>query len=493
MKHKTWISICLAASLFVHLTLPAFAADPAVGALADLDVSIGAGAVTWSYPGTGGGMVTITGSAGFRTDIPFDEGGTPTFLPAETQGELADGTYRWEIVLDGVGRSSGAFTLRGGSLASPARIEGGMEKAEVILDDLIIDGHACFGVDCEDDEVFEFDTVRLKENNIRIAFDDTSTQSSFPSNDWELVANDVENGGANYFSIRDDTADTVPFTIAAGASSQSLYVDAIGVGLGTSTPARDLHVVDGSAPALRLEQDVSGGLAAQTWDVAGDGAGLRIEDSTAGTTPFQIEAGAREAAMVVTAEGEIGLGTSNPKESLHIKSDGTARVRFEHGNGEVWSAGAHSASFVITRPNSSGNELEIRNSGDVIFRFGGLELARIDKNGNLTTAGTVNGTSDVHRKRDFAVADTAAVLARVASLPITSWSYKADDPGVRHLGPMAQDFHAAFGLGIDERHIAASDLAGVALAAIQELNDENAALTARLADLEALVGGLLAD
>ncbi len=58
---------------------------------------------------------------------------------------------------------------------------------------------------------------------------------------------------------------------------------------------------------------------------------------------------------------------------------------------------------------------------------------------------------------------------------------------------MAQDFHAAFGLGIDERHVAASDLAGVALAAIQELSDENAALTSRLASLEALVGGLLAD
>ncbi len=204
--------------------------------------------------------------------------------------------------------------------------------------------------------------------------------------------------------------------------------------------------------------------------------------------------------MVVTAEGQIGLGTSNPDDPLHIKSDGKAHMRFEHGNGAIWRVGAHSSSFVITRPNSGGKEFEIRNSGDVVFRFGGLELARIDKNGNLTTAGTVNGTSDVNRKRDFAAADTAAVLARVASLPISSWSYKADDPGVRHFGPMAQDFHAAFGLGIDERHIAASDLAGVALASIQELSVENAAkdqrietLTARLAALEALVGGLLAD
>ncbi|MCP3981396.1 MAG: hypothetical protein GY716_19020, partial [bacterium] len=156
----------------------------------------------------------------------------------------------------------------------------------------------------------------------------------------------------------------------------------------------------------------------QLWDVVGDGDGLRIEDPTAGTTPFQIETGAPADAMVVTAEGQIGLGTSNPDDPLHIKSDGKAHMRFEHGNGAIWRVGAHSSSFVITRPNSGGKEFEIRNSGDVVFRFGGLELARIDKNGNLTTAGTVNGTSDVNRKRDFAAADTAAVLARVASLPI---------------------------------------------------------------------------
>ena len=81
------------------------------------------------------------------------------------------------------------------------------------------------------------------------------------------------------------------------------------------------------------------------------------------------------------------------------------------------------------------------------------------------------------------------VLEKVATLPISEWNFKQDN--VRHLGPMAQDFHAAFGLGADDAHIATVDADGVALAAIQGLNQkleqENAELKARLERLEQLV------
>jgi hypothetical protein len=63
------------------------------------------------------------------------------------------------------------------------------------------------------------------------------------------------------------------------------------------------------------------------------------------------------------------------------------------------------------------------------------------------------------------------VLAKVAALPITQWSFK-EFPGARHLGPMAQDCHAAFGVGLDDKHIATVDADGVALAAIQGLNEK---------------------
>ena len=81
----------------------------------------------------------------------------------------------------------------------------------------------------------------------------------------------------------------------------------------------------------------------------------------------------------------------------------------------------------------------------------------------------------------------------MVELPLTTWNYKADT-GTRHLGPMAQDFFAAFGIGPDDQHIATVDADGVALAAIQGLHQkleetraENAALKARLERLERLI------
>ena len=129
-------------------------------------------------------------------------------------------------------------------------------------------------------------------------------------------------------------------------------------------------------------------------------------------------------------------------------------------------------------------------------------------NGNLTTVGAVNGTSDRNAKENFSTVDARTVLDKVLALEITRWNFKTDQ-AVSHLGPMAQDFYAAFGLGTDDKHIATVDADGVALAAIQGLNEkvehgkqkaenriekleaENAQLKASLAELKALVSKLL--
>ena len=111
--------------------------------------------------------------------------------------------------------------------------------------------------------------MRLKENNLRIHFDDTSASASFPGNDWRIVVNDTGNGGANYFSVEDSTSGRRPFTIAAGAPVNTLYVEGDGdVGIKTSTPVVDLHIVEGNTPTMRLEQDGSDGFTPQTYDVA---------------------------------------------------------------------------------------------------------------------------------------------------------------------------------------------------------------------------------
>lgn len=78
--------------------------------------------------------------------------------------------------------------------------------------------------------------------------------------------------------------------------------------------------------------------------------------------------------------------------------------------------------------------------------------------------------------------NTREVLDGVLALPLATWNYKAQDGAVRHMGPMAQDFHRAFGLGVSDKRIDSVDPDGVAFAAIQGLA---AKLQAELADLRA--------
>ena len=93
--------------------------------------------------------------------------------------------------------------------------------------------------------------------------------------------------------------------------------------------------------------------------------------------------------------------------------------------------------------------------------------------------GTVSNCSDRNVKQDFEPIEPSNILKAVLSLPLSEWSYKID-PGIRHIGPMAQDFYSTFKIGPDDTHITPMDEGGLAFAAIQGLNvrmeSENAAL-----------------
>src|SRR5262249_18022683 len=106
---------------------------------------------------------------------------------------------------------------------------------QVIPDDLIVQGSTCIGLDCVNNENFGFDTLKLKENNLRIFFEDTSTASGFPTNDWRIIVNDSASGGANFFAVEDSTAVRQVFRVDAGARSNSIRVGSTGnVGFGTA-------------------------------------------------------------------------------------------------------------------------------------------------------------------------------------------------------------------------------------------------------------------
>jgi len=183
-----------------------------------------------------------------------------------------------------------------------------------IQDDLVVIGSVCVGLDCVDGENFNFDTIRLKENNVRIRFIDTSTSGSFPTRDWELTANESSNGGLNAFMLQNIDGSTIPVTVVDAVKSHALFINTSDrVGFGTNAPVTQLHVVTGNSPALRLDQDQSAGFSAQAWDVGGNETNFFVRDATNGNKlPLRIQSAAPNASIFVATDGDVGFETTTP-------------------------------------------------------------------------------------------------------------------------------------------------------------------------------------
>lgn len=283
---------------------------------------------------------------------------------------------------------------------------------QVILDDLIVDGSACIGFDCVNGESFGFDTLRLKENNLRIKFQDTSSSASFPSNDWQITVNDSSNGGANKFSIDDIDGARTPFTIEAGAPSHSLYVDDGGrLGLGTSTPIVDIHIKSGNTPTLRLEQDGTSGFTPQIWDVAGNEAGFFVRDATNGSTlPFRILPGAPSNAITIAADGDVGIGTTSPVGRFNVRNSANNKTLLsisDEGNLDINSnsSGTYFGSLATVNIESDINEhaligintIDAIYSTTIAFQSNGTDKWMLSSRNN----GTWPSRSDVDRLSFF--------------------------------------------------------------------------------------------
>jgi hypothetical protein len=186
--------------------------------------------------------------------------------------------------------------------------------------------------------------------------------------------------------------------------------------------------------------------------------------------------------------GSVGIATTAVGELLQIGTSSSqvdGMIRLGCGNGSqyrIWdigvpyggvNTGGTNYSFIIRDDIAGSARLMIDyNTGDVCIGtttpLGPLTV------GTAYCSGTTwqNG-SDRNSKKNFSPVNPREVLAKVAALPITQWQYKVEGSGIEHLGPMAQDFHMAFGLnGNDDKHISTVDEGGVALAAIQGLNQK---------------------
>jgi hypothetical protein len=432
-------------------------------------------------------ILTVVGPNGAVFHKEFARGSAPSFRLQDLGGRLTDGAYTYELRVvprisdevkkqlaaaraegddDAAGRiqnaaginpealvQSGSLRVINGSFVSsdldePASGPTAAGKTPVAssvkvikpldvvtADDEIIQGSLCVGLDCVNNESFGFDTIRLKENNTRIKFDDTSTSTGFPNHDWQLTANDSASGGANKFSIEDITAATVPFTVTGSAPTNSVFVDSTGrLGLRTATPVLDIHVATSNTPAMRLEQNNSGGFTAQTWDIAGNEANFFVRDVTGGSRlPFRIRPGAPTSSIDIAASGNVGVGTASPSQRLHIFQavDANSIVLSENSNNTtganaafqtksdtaILSFQSHATARTISRFGvtlggwnemlaSAGNGLAIGTLGATNLILGTNSAARMTINGS-TGAITVPGDFTVSGVKNFAMVDPA--------------------------------------------------------------------------------------
>ena len=274
-------------------------------------------------------------------------------------------------------------------------------------------------------------------------------------------------------------------------------------------------------------QNVAGGVsslaAGAHAQAANDGTFVWADNSTSGSF-----ASTGNNQFLIRASGNVGINTTTPGSELTLvqANAGGRGAEFSLVNNAASTTGNEVAINFATDPstyNGDNPNAQIKSrcvngangANDLVFStYNGSifqETMHLTNSGSLYVRGTVyaNGvalTSDRNAKEHFTAVNGREVLAKVAALPVTEWNYKTDSQDVQHIGPMAQDFQAAFGVnGADDKHISVVDEGGVALAAIQGLNQklevrsqeledrskqlsaENAELKSRLEKLEQLV------
>lgn len=260
----------------------------------------------------------------------------------------------------------------------------------------------------------------------RILLDDTST-------DFEIGINASNDVAFSFVSNSGGPTGQV-LTIENDLSAPSLYP---GVGIWSTNPAVPLQVGSPNGQEARIDVRNS------VQPPAGDRVMFQLANvGGANRVRFAIDAGAGDTAWTFDNDPFINSGSGVRRGQFRISKIGTGVAEFTvdgFGNG----------------------------------RFSGISYALTHVN-----------TSSRDVKAGFTPVDPKSVLESVATLPISTWHYRAESPDALHLGPVAEDFQQHFGLG-DGKHIATVDQGGVALAAIQGLYQVVHDKQTEIADLKA--------
>ena len=274
-------------------------------------------------------------------------------------------------------------------------------------------------------------------------------------------------------------------TVAGGSINQATSVaSAVGGGVSNIASGAYATIAGGTEnEASSLNGTIAGGagnqVSADGGAIAGGIANLVLDNYSVVAGGWANQAGnggedLQDAAYAAVSGGKANIasgayasvpgGASNRAEGNYSFAAG--RRAIAQKDGSLLFADSNDADFVST----TANEFAVRATGGVRL------VTAIDAAGEPVAgvwlpagSGAWATLSDRQAKMNFAPTDQQVILDRLATLPIETWSYKTQPGDVRHLGPAAQDFYAAFGLGEGDRTISTVDADGVALASIQAL------------------------
>jgi len=220
---------------------------------------------------------------------------------------------------------------------------------------------------------------------------------------------------------------------------------------------------------------------------------LGVESEASGIVSFATGASATASGFGSIAQGYTTTASGQGAVALGYRV--SADADYSTAMGHRVSSGGFSGAFIwgdqsTTTPaaNTAANQFMVRAAGGIQLRTN----STLSTGCNLPAgSGVFSCTSDRHQKEDFHPVDGERLLEKVARLPVETWRYKEEAAGVRHLGPVAQDFRAAFGLGTDDTSIGMLDIDGVNMAAIQALERRTRELRTVSAEVQTLRAELL--
>ena len=466
---------------------------------AQLDLSVSSTGIS----ANGSGKVRMLVSQPNDEVVEINQDGSATWASAGAE----DGVYRYDVIVtdeDGsTDRESGRFIIDGGSIQQDTGTGGDTSSLDRDFTDI---ASAFVYQSLETIATALTSPVLAQDLTIEdvtpaIDFIDNTTGEG---NDWQI---EVFEGSTDTFTIRDLTEDQDVIEIRSrddttstvttdnsmvidvngdiSLADESLFVDRSSgrLGLEQTAPAQTIHATEVSPFAnqfIRLENT-----AESTWDIGQDSLGDMVINIASNGNPdgptgnmMRISDNDGRASFPnglvgLTSSAEIRVEeSSGPAGSVqtlfNLINNGPPAFRFFDSNsGQTWQfRGAQSGSFFIDDPATAGTEVEVRPGGE------------------MRLSGAIVQTSSRAKKANFTDVDANDILNKVINLDISAWNYIADPKAARHIGPVAEDFYAAFELGSEPTGISPVDTAGVTFASIQALHSKVVELNARIEELE---------